>query len=83
MKFNVRSEQFELFEGLFHTTIKIQPAMTVQMKINQFHSLIMKGALQTFRHINSINRQTLEEVLVIFLKKHVKTKSQAKNKWHF
>ena len=58
--------------------------MTEQMKINHFHSLLRKGALQTFRNINSINRQTLEDVLVIFWRKYVKQESQAtaKHKWH-
>ena len=83
MTFDGKSEKFELFEGLFHTMIKMQPAMTEQMKINHFHSLLRKGALQTFRNINSINRQTLEDVLVIFRRKYVKPESQAtaKHKW--
>ena len=66
MTFDGKSEKFELFEDLFHTMIKMQPAMTEQMKINHFHSLLRKGALQTFRNTNSINGQTLEDVLVIF-----------------
>ena len=58
--------------------------MTEQMKINHFHSLLREGALQTFRNINSTNRQTLEDVLVIFRRKYVKPESQAtaKHKWH-
>ena len=84
MTFDGKSEKFEFFEDLFHTMIKMQPAMTEQMKINHFHSLLRKGALQTFRNINSINRQTLEDVLVIFRRKYVKPESQAtaKHKWH-
>ena len=84
MTFDGKSEKFELFEDLSHTMIKVQPAMTEQMKINHFHSLLRKGALQTFRNINSINRQTLEDVLVIFRRKYVKPESQAtaKHKWH-
>ena len=42
--------KFELFEDLFHTMIKMQPVMTEQMKIIHFHSLLRKGALQTFRN---------------------------------
>ena len=82
--FDGKNEKFELFEDLFHTMIKMQPAMTEQMKINYFHSLLRKGALQTFRNINSINRQTLEDVLVIFRRKYIKPESQAtaKHKWH-
>ena len=64
--------------------IKMQPEMTEQMKINHFHSLLRKNALQTFRNISSNNRQTLEDVLVIFRRKYVKPESQAtaKHKWH-
>ena len=84
MTFDGKSEKFELFEDLFHTMIKMQPEMTEQMKINHFHSLLRKNALQTFRNINSTNRQTLEDVLVIFRRKYVKPGSQAtaKHKWH-
>ena len=84
MTFDCKSEKFELFEDLFHTMIKMQPEMTEQMKINHFHSLLRKNALQTFRNINSTNRQTLEDVLVIFRRKYVKLESQAtaKHKWH-
>ena len=82
--FDGKTEKFELFEDLFHTRIKMPPAMTEQMKVIHFHSLLRKGVLQTFRNINSINRQTLEDVLVIFRKKYVKPESQAKakHKWH-
>ena len=76
MTFDRKSEKFELFEDLFHSMIKMQPAMTEQMKINHFHSLLQKGALQTFRNINSINCQTIEDVLVIFRRKYVKPESQ-------
>ena len=84
MTFDGKSEKFELFEDLFHTMIKMQPEMTEQMKINHFHSLLRKNAIQTFRNINSTNRQTLEDILVIFRRKYVKPESQAtaKHKWH-
>ena len=84
MTFDGKSEKFELFEDLFHTMIKMQPEMTEQMKINHFHSLLRKNALQTFKNISSSNLQTLEDVLVIFRRKYVKPESQAtaKHKWH-
>ena len=84
MTFDGKSEKFELFEDLFHTMIKMQPDMTEQMKTNPFHSLLRKNALQTFRNISSANRQTLEDVLVIFRRKYVKPESQAtaKHKGH-
>ena len=84
MTFDGKSEKFELFEDLLHTMIKMHPAMTEQKKINHFYSLLPKRALQTFRNINSINRQTLEDVLVIFRRKYGKPEPQAtsKHKWH-
>ena len=84
MTFDGKSEKFELFEDLFHTMIKMQAATTEQMKINHFHSLLRKNALQIFKNISTANRQTLENVLIIFRLKYVKPESQAtaKHKWH-
>ena len=84
LTFDGKSEKFELFEHLFHTMIKMQPDMTETMKINHFHSLLRKNALQTFRNINSANSQTLEDILAVFRRKYVKPESQAtaKHKWH-
>ena len=84
LTFDGKSEKFELFEDLFHTMIKMQPDMTETMKINHFHSLLRKNALQTFRNINTANRQTLEDILAVFRRKYVKPESQAtaKHKWH-
>ena len=84
MSFDGKSEKLELFRDLFHTMIKMQPEMTEQMKINHFHSRLRKNALQTFKNINSTNRQTLEVVLVNFRRKYTKPESQAtaKYKWH-
>ena len=84
LTFDGKSEKFELFEDLFHTMIKMQPDMTETVKINHFHSLLRKNALQTFRNINTANRQTLEDILAVFLRKYVKPESQAtaKHKWH-
>ena len=84
LTFDGKSEKFELFEDLFHTMIKMQPDMTETMKINHFQSLLRKNALQTFRNINTANRQTLEDILAVFRQKYVKPESQAtaKHKWH-
>ena len=83
MTFERKNENFELFEYLFHAMIKKQPEMSEQMKINELHSILRKGALQTFRHIETSNRQTLEDELIIFRQKYVKPESQAtaKHKW--
>ena len=82
--FDGKNEKFELFEDLFHTMLKMQPEMTEAMKINHFHSLLRKEALQTFKNIQSTSRTTLEEILVIFRRKYVKPQSvaTAKHKWH-
>ena len=84
LTFDGKSEKFELFEKLFHTMITMQPDMTETIKINHFHSLLRKNALQTFRNMNTANRQTLEDILAVFRRKYVKPESQAtaKHKWH-
>ena len=82
--FDGKNEIFELFEDLFHTMLKMQPEMTEAMKINQFHALLRKEALQTFRNISALNKKTLDDVLIVFRRKYVKPESQAaaKHKWH-
>ena len=75
MTFDGKSELFELLEDLFHTMIKMQPEMSEQTKINHFHSLLRKGALQTIRNISTANKHTLEDALVIFRRKYVKPQS--------
>ena len=61
LTFDGKSEKLQLFEDLFRTMIKMHPDMTETMKINHFLSLLRTSALQTFRNINSANRQTLED----------------------
>ena len=63
LTFDRKSEKFELFENLFHTMIKMQPDMTKTMKMNHFHSFLQKNAPQTFRNINTANRQTSEDIV--------------------
>ena len=84
LTFDWKSEKFELFEDFFHTMIKMQSKMSECLKINHFHSLLRKNALQTFRNIYSANRQTVEDVLAFFRRRYVKPESQAtaKHKWH-
>ena len=50
------------------------------MKINHVLSLLSKTALQTFRSMNTANRQSLEGILVVFRKKYVEPESQATTK---
>ena len=66
LTFDAKSEKVDFFEDLFHTMIKMQPDMTEAIKIHHFHSLLRKNALQTFRKLNTANRQTLEGILAVF-----------------
>ena len=82
--FNGKNEIFELFEDLFHTMLKMQPEMTEAMKINHFHAHLRIEALQTFRIISALKKETLDDVLIVSRRKYVKPESQAtaKHKWH-
>ena len=63
--FDEKSEKFELFEDLFQTSLKIHNQLTEEDKINYFHSLMRGDALQTFKNINSPNRENLGEILSV------------------
>ena len=77
LTFDGKSEKLELFKGLFHKMINMQPDITEVMKMNHFHSLLRKNVLQAFRNINTANKQTLlEDILAVFLRKYVKAESQ-------
>ena len=80
--FDWKSEKFELFEDIL--TPDDATNMMQTMKINHFHSLLRKNAIQTFRNTNSAKRQTPEDILVVLRRKHVKLESEAtaKHKWH-
>ena len=82
--FEGKNEKFELFVDLFHTKLKMQPGMTEAIKINNFHAHLRKETLETFRNINSSNKKTLDDVLIVFRRNCVKPESQAtaKHKWH-
>ena len=81
--FDEKNENFELFEDLFLTMLKMQPEKTEAMKMNHFHAHLRKEALQTFRNISASNKKTLDDVLIVFRRKHDKPESQAtaKHKW--
>ena len=46
---NEKNEKFEYFEDLFHTTLRMQPNLTEEMKINHFHAHLRGLALKTFK----------------------------------
>ena len=82
--FDGKTEKFELFEDLFQTSLKFHNQLTEEDKINYFHSLMRGDALQTFKNIDSPNRENLTEILTVFRRKYVKPQSMAtaKHKFH-
>ena len=81
--FDGKSEKFELFEDLFQTSLKIHNQLTEENKIYYFHSLMRGDALQTFKNIDSPNRENLTEILTVFRRKYVKPQSIATAKHKF
>ena len=81
--FDGKSEKFELFEDLFHTSLKIHNQLTEEDKINHFHSLKRGYALHTFKNISSWNRENLAGILIVFRRKYVKPQSIATAKHKF
>ena len=78
-----KNEKFEYFEDLFHTTLKMQPHLTEEMKINHFHAHLRGLALKTFKNIQRTPATTLEDILVVFRRKYVKPESSASAKHRF
>ena len=81
--FDGKSENFELFEDLFQTSLKIHNQLTEEDKINYFHSLMRGDALQTFKNITSPNRKNLGEILTVIRRKYVKPQSKTTAKHKF
>ena len=81
--FDGKSEKFELFEDLFQTSLKIHNQLTQEDKINYFHSLMRDDALQTFKNITSLNRESLGEILTLFRRKCIRPQSVATAKHKF
>ena len=80
---NEKNEQFEYFEDLFHTTLRMQPNLTEEMKINHFHAHLRGLALKTFKNIQRTPNTTLEDILKVFRRKYVKPESSASAKHRF
>ena len=81
--FHGKSEKFELLEDLFQTSLKIHNQLTEEDKLHYFHSLMRGDALQTFKNIDSPNRENLTEILTVFRRKYVKPQSMATAKHKF
>ena len=73
--FDGKNEKFELFDVLFHIMLEMEPEMTEAVKFNHFHTHFGKQTLQTFRNKSASNKKTLEDVLIIIRRKHVRIKS--------
>ena len=80
---NEKNEKFEYFEDLFHTTLRMQPNLTEDMKINHFHAHLRGLALKTFKNIQRTSATTLEDILKVFRRKYVKPESSASAKHRF
>ena len=81
--FDGKSENFELFEDLFQTSLKIHNQLTEEDKIYYIHSLMRGDALQVFKNVTSPNRENLGETLTVFRRKYVKPQSMATAKHKF
>ena len=78
-----KNEKFEYFEDLFHTTLKMQPHLTEEIKINHFHAHLRGLALKIFKNIQRRHTTTLEDILVVFRRKYVKPEFSASAKHKF
>ena len=76
--------RFKLNENLFITMLKMQSEVTEAKKTNHIHAQLRREALQTCRNISASNVKVLDDVLIVFRRKHVKPESQAtaKHKGH-
>ena len=54
-------ETFEYFDIFFHTTLRMQPIITEEVKINQFYAHLSGLALQTIKKIQRTTSTTLED----------------------
>ena len=70
-----KSDQFELFEDLFQTSLKIYNQFTEEDKVNSFHSVMRSNALQTFKNFSRRNRKKLTQILTVFRGEYVKPQS--------
>ena len=80
---NDKNEKFEYFEDLFHTTLRMQPNLTEDMKINHFHAHLRGLGLKTFKNIQRTPTTTIEDILKVFRRKYVKPESSASAKHRF
>ena len=61
----------------------MQPNLTEEMKINDFHAHLRGLALKTFKNIQQTPTTTLEDILKVFRRKYVRPESSASAKHRF
>ena len=83
LRFDGKSEKFELFEDLFQTSLKIHNQLTEEDRFNYFHSPMRGDALQPLKNINDPTRENLGEILAVFRRKYVNPQSMATTKQNF
>ena len=80
--FDGKSENFELFEDLFQTSLKTHNQLTEDDRINYFFSLMRGDALQTFKNNNGPTREFGKNP-TSFPKQLIKTQSMVTAKHNF
>ena len=78
LRFDGKSEKFELFEHLFQTGLKIHNRLTEDDRKNHFQSLNMRNVPQIFRNINGRTWENLVQFLAVFRRKYQKPLSIAR-----
>ena len=78
-----KHEKFVYFEDLFHTTLRMQPALTEETKIHHFHAHLRGLVLKIFKNFQRTPTTTLEDIRVVFRRKYVKPESGASAKHRF
>ena len=81
--FDGRNDQFEHFEDLFMTSLKVYPNISEEEQIHYFHSLLRGEALQTYGNMTDANRASLDDIITTFRRRYVRPQSiaTARCKW--
>ena len=75
--FDGKAEKFDPFQCLFNRSLQIYPHLTEQEKIKQFHPLMRGNALQTLVNILYPQKTTNNDVLAVYVRRFLGTKSMA------
>ena len=78
-----KERQFEHFDDLFITSLKVYPNISEEEQIHYFHSLLRDDALQTYRNMTDTNRASLDDIIATFRRRYVRPQSiaTARCKW--